>query len=305
MDIGKNIRENRLRLGMTQQDLADRLNVTFQAVSRWENNEVEPSLDTLNRMSEIFSISVDELMGREPEVKEVVVQAPAPDPIVITKEVVKEVPVEPQKQVVGTCPICGEPMYVYENLTTRKVSSGTSEVSEAVHTACLNKEQAKKQEARNAENKRQRGIAKRNKALTLGIVFGVILGALTGLILYWFRNTIWPGQNMVWAIVLISIAVALVLFCLIFCAAVDNTTVGDWWLEIATWGFKRMPGIIFSLSFGGIIFLIVTKILLSILAFTLALSTIILATVIMGPISVCVFPLALARSISNPELSVH
>lgn len=300
MDIGKNIRENRLRLGMTQQDLADRLNVTFQAVSRWENNEVEPSLDTLNRMSEIFSISVDELMGREPEVKEVVVQAPAPDPIVITKEVVKEVPVEPQKQVMGVCPLCNKPLYTDDKVTTYKEIVGDGFESRTVHQDCR-----AKQQARTTAVKKANGVAKRNKALTLGIVFGVILGALAGLILYWFRNTIWPGQNMVWAIVLISIAVALILFCLIFCAAVDNTTVGDWWLEIATWGFKRMPGIIFSLSFGGIIFLIVTKILLSILAFTLALSTIILATVIMGPISVCVFPLALARSISNPELSVH
>lgn len=300
MDIGKNIRENRLRLGMTQQDLADRLNVTFQAVSRWENNEVEPSLDTLNRMSEIFSISVDELMGREPEVKEVVVQAPAPDPIVITKEIVKEVPVEPQKQVMGVCPLCNKPLYTDDKVTTYKEIVGDGFESRTVHQDC----HAKK-EARTTAVKKANGVAKRNKALTLGIVFGVILGILTGLILYWFRNTIWPGQNMVWAIVLISIAVALILFCLIFCAAVDNTTVGDWWLEIATWGFKRMPGIIFSLSFGGIIFLIVTKILLSILAFTLALSTIILATVIMGPISVFVFPLALARSISNPELSVH
>lgn len=300
MDIGKNIRENRLRLGMTQQDLADRLNVTFQAVSRWENNEVEPSLDTLNRMSEIFSISVDELMGREPEVKEVVVQAPAPDPIVITKEIVKEVPVEPQKQVMGVCPLCNKPLYTDDKVTTYKEIVGDGFENRTVHQDCR-----AKQQDRNTSVKKANGVAKRNKALTLGIVFGVILGILTGLILYWLRNTIWPGQNMVWAIVLISIAVALILFCLIFCAAVDNTTVGDWWLEIATWGFKRMPGIIFSLSFGGIIFLIVTKILLSILAFTLALSTIILATVIMGPISVCVFPLALARSISNPELSVH
>ena len=43
--IGNNIKKLRMQRGMTQKNLADLLFVSPQAVSRWENNEVEPSLD--------------------------------------------------------------------------------------------------------------------------------------------------------------------------------------------------------------------------------------------------------------------
>ncbi|MEG0529417.1 MAG: helix-turn-helix transcriptional regulator, partial [Bacilli bacterium] len=42
--IGDNIRRLRLKNGFTQKELAEKLFVTGQAVSRWENGDVEPSL---------------------------------------------------------------------------------------------------------------------------------------------------------------------------------------------------------------------------------------------------------------------
>ena len=64
MKIGKKIQQLRKEKEMTQRDLANRLNVSPQAISRWENDEVEPSIETLSQMSEIFSVSLDELFGR-------------------------------------------------------------------------------------------------------------------------------------------------------------------------------------------------------------------------------------------------
>ena len=63
--IGENIKNYRIEKGMTQKELADKLFVTAQAVSRWENNEVEPSLNTIVILAEIFEVSVDELCGKE------------------------------------------------------------------------------------------------------------------------------------------------------------------------------------------------------------------------------------------------
>ena len=48
---------------MTQKNLADKLFVTAQAVSRWENGDVEPSLSTVAEMARIFGVSTDEILG--------------------------------------------------------------------------------------------------------------------------------------------------------------------------------------------------------------------------------------------------
>ncbi len=61
--IGKRIAANRKRLGMTQDQLAERLGVTAQAVSKWENDQSCPDIATLPRLAEIFGISTDELLG--------------------------------------------------------------------------------------------------------------------------------------------------------------------------------------------------------------------------------------------------
>ena len=54
--IGDNIRALRTEKGMTQKEIADRLFVTAQAVSRWENGEVEPSLNTIMELAKIFGV---------------------------------------------------------------------------------------------------------------------------------------------------------------------------------------------------------------------------------------------------------
>ncbi len=64
--LGKRIAENRRRLGLTQDQLAERLGVTAQAVSKWENNQSCPDINTLPLLAEIFGITTDELLGKQP-----------------------------------------------------------------------------------------------------------------------------------------------------------------------------------------------------------------------------------------------
>lgn len=63
LTIGENIRKYRKKNDMTQEALADRLGVTYQSVSRWENSSTYPDLELLPAISEILGISVDELLG--------------------------------------------------------------------------------------------------------------------------------------------------------------------------------------------------------------------------------------------------
>ena len=65
MALGNKIQECRKALGLSQEELGQKLLVSRQTVSLWENDQSLPSLDNLTRLKEIFGISVDELLGLE------------------------------------------------------------------------------------------------------------------------------------------------------------------------------------------------------------------------------------------------
>ena len=53
----------RTRRGLSQDELADKVFVTRQAVSRWENGETVPNTETLKRLSSLFNVSINTLLG--------------------------------------------------------------------------------------------------------------------------------------------------------------------------------------------------------------------------------------------------
>lgn len=63
METKKIIAELRLKNGMSQEDLAEKVFVTRQAVSRWETGETTPNPETLKLLSELFDVSINTLLG--------------------------------------------------------------------------------------------------------------------------------------------------------------------------------------------------------------------------------------------------
>ncbi len=63
--LGKKIAACRKHLAMTQDQLAERLGVTAQAVSKWENDQSCPDITMLPRLAEIFGVTTDSLLGCE------------------------------------------------------------------------------------------------------------------------------------------------------------------------------------------------------------------------------------------------
>ena len=57
------IYELRTKKGLSQDELAEKVFVTRQAVSRWENGETVPNTETLKRLSELFNVSINTLLG--------------------------------------------------------------------------------------------------------------------------------------------------------------------------------------------------------------------------------------------------
>ena len=63
--LGNRIQEFRKVAKMTQEELAERLGVTPQAVSKWETDNSYPDIDLLVEIADLFKCSVDELLGRK------------------------------------------------------------------------------------------------------------------------------------------------------------------------------------------------------------------------------------------------
>lgn len=57
------ILELRTKHGLSQDELAEKIYVTRQAVSRWENGETVPNTDTLKLLSKLFDVSINTLLG--------------------------------------------------------------------------------------------------------------------------------------------------------------------------------------------------------------------------------------------------
>ncbi len=65
--LGKRIVHNRKKLGLTQDQLAEQLGITAQAVSKWENDQTCPDITMLPKLADIFGISTDALLGHGTE----------------------------------------------------------------------------------------------------------------------------------------------------------------------------------------------------------------------------------------------
>ncbi len=62
MNLGTQIKKYRNTLALSQEKLAEKLFVTRQSVSNWENNKTYPDIKSLLMMSELFKVSIDELI---------------------------------------------------------------------------------------------------------------------------------------------------------------------------------------------------------------------------------------------------
>ncbi|MDD6812521.1 MAG: phosphoribosylformylglycinamidine cyclo-ligase [Lachnospiraceae bacterium] len=68
--VGNFIMQKRKEAGLTQQQLADKLNISFQAVSKWENGTTYPNVELLYELAAALSVTVDEILSGNEKVKE-------------------------------------------------------------------------------------------------------------------------------------------------------------------------------------------------------------------------------------------
>ncbi|EON70137.1 helix-turn-helix domain-containing protein [Lysinibacillus sphaericus] len=70
MYFSSKIKEERQKHNMSQQQLGEKLNISRQSISKWERGESYPSIELLIKLSDIFDITLDELVKEDNSLKE-------------------------------------------------------------------------------------------------------------------------------------------------------------------------------------------------------------------------------------------
>ena len=73
MNLGEKIKERRKQAGLSQEQLAERLNVSRQAITKWETNKGIPDIANLIAISDEFGLSLDELIKDDVAVKKKII----------------------------------------------------------------------------------------------------------------------------------------------------------------------------------------------------------------------------------------
>lgn len=280
MEYGEKISTLRKSKGMTQAELGNELNVTYQAVSKWERGESYPDFETLSKISKIFGVPItyfeDGIIPDNTEAESAAADAATA--------------AEPQPVMLGVCTVCGKVIY----------EGNEGETSPALVCAdCVRKRtEDKKRAAENAyrqaklkeETEKRKAKSMRNKGLIAsGIINGILLiFMIIGLAL----NPVDIGATIG------GYCIAL-LFLFPFIAQL-------FWhgiiVDVCLAGCKIIgtPGIIFTFDLDGFIFLIVMKILFALLklfVLLLCMAVCILVAIIISPFSFIPAVIKLSRGI--------
>ncbi|MFC3802376.1 helix-turn-helix domain-containing protein [Cohnella sp. GCM10012308] len=74
MVFGEKLRTERNRKGWSQEELAEKLYVSRQAVSKWENGQNYPSIEIVIKISDLLELTIDELLRSDEELKRKVIK---------------------------------------------------------------------------------------------------------------------------------------------------------------------------------------------------------------------------------------
>lgn len=275
-NYGTKIAELRVANKMTQAQLGEQLNVTSQAVSKWEKGLSEPDIESIRKICEIFHITFDEFFGAEPKQDEA--------------DTTQQTPAETSALVLAYCDTCDKPLYNPKEYQVT-IEDGVQ------HTTCIDcipKKAEAKQQQRNeqlAADRKRRQLHEWGdvrKGLLWGILGGVLLAGIMLALGLWQKDK---------------------LICIV------GTLLGAYggyslltqfiWMN-SVWdvfGFfmrtLKLPGVIFTLDLEGILFLIFVKVLGAILSAIVSVLLFIIGFIVTWAYAMIIFPFALIKEIRD------
>lgn len=274
MEIGEKIAALRKTDGMTQSELGSKLNVTFQAVSKWERGESYPDFETVSKLAKLFNVPIGyfekggELFDEPSEEED--------DGETDTAAVVDAENVG--RAIVGFCKVCNKIVYQNEEASTSPavVCKACAVRRENAKRATENELKAQKEkqerqasEKQRAENARARTL--RNRGLIWAAPITLIWIIIYAIICYFY--TYKSGGEIALDATLYGVVVYTFAAQMFWHGVVFN---------VCTFGGKIVgtPGVIFTLDLDGLIFLVGVKILFAVIRIIIYVLSLLLMAVI-------------------------
>lgn len=284
MTTGEKLYKLRRDKGWSQEELSMKLNVSRQTIYKWEADMVKPETENLKQLTKLFNVSYDYLLDdSKSEIKEAKVEE-------TRVEYVKE---EKPAQKIGVCDKCGRDIFSNEYMHSFEETVSRSRVHRTYCNECYMKK--KEDERIRIENHEKDRRKSQKKGRILGYIFGTLALALFVVVLSIYKDE--SGKSM-W---LDGVITGILFFTFISCIFLGNNKISEIVMTVWSWGFVRWPGVIFSLSPDGILFLIAVRVIELILAFFLGAIMLFVGIIIGLTCSIFVYPFALVRSYKHPE----
>ncbi len=280
-DYGNAIKLLRKKNLMTQTTLAEKLNISGQAVSKWENNLAQPDFDTILKLTEIFNITLDEFTRlctcgeadatpADAETAATVAATPAPEPVYA-----------PAPVLIGVCSCCGRSLYQQKDVAITSPKLVCAKCKEDIERK--KKLEAEKLAIQKAQKHAEQASIFRKTMIWPAVIAGIIALALT---------IIAPSDFWVWFL--------LGMFGYIIAVQIkfDNGLVA----EIFDWSFGKTfakPGLIIPLSLDGFLWALGVKIVMAIIWFFLSLFVTLLGLALCVAVSPICFPVSIVRAVAD------
>ncbi|MBR6737652.1 MAG: helix-turn-helix transcriptional regulator [Clostridia bacterium] len=270
------ISELRKKAGLTQSELGEKLNVTPQAVSKWENGLSEPDVETFKKMSKLFNVSLDYLLNGKEEIslnQDDILTFDKDELIVVNEPTLHKI-------ISGYCVKCKEPVAPGEY---EVVSNGLTQEIYCKECNRVRKERQRKIEAENRSKEIKSGIFWGIVSLVISLVLGFVLIKIFGL----------ENDAISWIVYGVGSYGLGAMVCMLIW--------GTWLFDIFEFFIRsfQMPGVIFTLDIDGLIFLIVVKIGLALLSGLLSLVIGLIGVIICSAIATVGFPFTLIHELKN------
>ena len=285
MTLGKKLSNHRKMLGWTQQQLGEYLNLSAQAVSKWENDLAEPDLVTLKTLANLYSVTVDDLLNNDIED--------------FTQKTA-----EPQhtdakaNATIGFCKNCGI-VVTEDNLGERTPVVLCNNCYEEKQKQALLASLKRKQEAEAAEENRKARLrdldramqAKSNELKGLVKKSSIVAGIFASIVLVLWIVNLADGfsAGKLIASLITSYAVFAFVSLLFYDTAVLDV------LEYMGTASINWPGVIFSFDLDGFIFLIAVKALFAVLGFLFGLICAVIGAFVSIFISMFIYPFVMSN----------